>query len=171
MMKKSNYVTKLDTMIDEVITKGTNAETTDSMMKKLLRVQDFLYGTFHNNQCYRNMHPDSNQPVRLYGTAKTHKFQTLENISVVNLKLQIIIDETEMFTYIAAKVISGYLRPLCKNEYSINDTLKIPSMLSSIPLLQHDEEDVSYAIESLFIDIPIEKQSTISLNKYMFIES
>ena len=117
------------------------------------------------------MHPDSNQPVRLYGTAKTHKFQTLENITVVNLKLQIIIDETEMFTYIAAKVISGYLRPLCKNEYSINDTLKIPSMLSSILLLQHDEEDVSYAIESLFIDIPIEKQSTISLNKYMFIKS
>ena len=48
-----------------------------------------------------------------------------------------------MFTYNAAKVISDYLRPLCKNEYSINDTQKFPRMLSSIPPLQDDEEDVS----------------------------
>ena len=45
-----------------------------------------------------------------------------------------------MFTYNASKLI----RPLCKNEYSINDTQKFPSLLSSIPSLQDDEEDVSY---------------------------
>ena len=31
------------------------------------------------------MKPDSNQPVRLYGTAKTHKYETLEAITVANL--------------------------------------------------------------------------------------
>ena len=50
-----------------------------------------------------------------------------------------------------------YLRPLCKNEYSINDTQKFPSMLSSIPPLQDDEEDVSYDAESLFTNIPIQE--------------
>ena len=56
-----------------------------------------------------------------------------------------------------AKVISGYLRALCKNEYSINDTQKFPSMLSSIPPLQDDEEDVSYDVESLFTNVPIQE--------------
>ena len=99
------------------------------------------------------MQPDSNQLARLYATAKTHKFETLEGITVANLKFRPIIDQTGTFTYNAAKAISDYLRPLCKNEYSINDTQKFPNMLSSIPLLQVDEEDVSYDVESLFTNI------------------
>ena len=53
--------------------------------------------------------------------------------------------------------LSDYLRPLYKNEYSINDTRKFPSMLSSIPPLQDDEEDVSYDVESLLTNIPIQE--------------
>ena len=55
-----------------------------------------------------------------------------------------------------AKVISDYLRPLCKNEYSLNNIQKFPNMLSSVLPLQDEEEDVSYDAESLFINIPIE---------------
>ena len=102
------------------------------------------------------MKPDSNQPAHLYGTAKTHKFETLKDITVEKLKFRPIIDQTGMLTYNAAKVILDYLRPLCKNEYSINDTQKCPSMLSSIPPLQDDEEDVSYDVESLFTNILIQ---------------
>ena len=32
------------------------------------------------------MQPDSSQPTPLYLTAKTHKFETLEDITVANLK-------------------------------------------------------------------------------------
>ena len=103
------------------------------------------------------MKPDSNQPARFYGTAKTHKFETLEDITVANLKFRPIIDQTGTFTYNAAKVISDYLKPLRKNQYSINDTQQFPSMLSSIPPLQDDEEDLSYDVESLFANIPIQK--------------
>ena len=65
------------------------------------------------------MTPDSYQPARLYGTGKTHKFETLENIIIANLKFSPITDQTETFTYNAAKIILNYLRMLCKNEYSI----------------------------------------------------
>ena len=71
-----------------------------------------------------------NQPAHLYGMTKTHKFETLEDITVSNLKFQPIIDQTGAFTYNPAKVISDYLRPLCKNEYAINAIQKFPSMLS-----------------------------------------
>ena len=33
------------------------------------------------------MKPDSNQPERIYGTAKSHKIEDLENINVAILKL------------------------------------------------------------------------------------
>ena len=68
------------------------------------------------------------------------------------------------------KVVSDCLRPLCKNEYSTNDTQKFPSMLSSIPPLQDDEEDVSYDVGSLLTNLPI--QETINyIIELMFIKS
>ena len=75
--KKSDYVTKLDTMINGGIMKDTYVETTDNTLKELSQFQDFLYKNFHNYKRYKDVQPDSNQAARLYGTAKTHKFETL----------------------------------------------------------------------------------------------
>ena len=41
-MKKSDHVTKLETVIDGSIMKGTYVKTTDNTLKELLRFQDFL---------------------------------------------------------------------------------------------------------------------------------
>ena len=79
------------------------------------------------------MQSDSNQPVPLYRTAKPHKFETLEDITVANLTMQ---------------------QKLYRIQYSINDSQKFPNMLSSIPPLQEDEEDVSFAVESWVTNIP-----------------
>ena len=49
-MKKSDYVTKLDTTIDDGIIKGTYVETTGNTLKEL---QDFLYRNFNNYERYR----------------------------------------------------------------------------------------------------------------------
>ena len=115
----------------------------------------FIHRKFYNYEQYKNMKPDSNQPACLYGIAKTHKLENLEEITLANLKFWPIIDHTGTTLYNAGKVISDYLEPSCKNECFINDTQKFPSMLSSIPLLQEDEEDLSYVVESLFTNIPI----------------
>ena len=94
IMKKSDDVTKLDTMIDDCIMKGTYVESTDNTLKELLRFQDFLYRNSHKYECYKYMQPDSNQSAYLYGTTKTHRFETLEDITVANMKFQPIIDQT-----------------------------------------------------------------------------
>ena len=61
-----------------------------------------------------------------------------------------------MMTYNAAKVISDYLKPLCKNKYTIKDTLSFADMMKHLPQLP-DEEYVSYNIVSLFTNIPLDK--------------
>ena len=65
IMKTSDYVTKLDTMIEDAIIKGTDVETTDSTLKELWQFQDFLYRDLHNYKRHKVMKPDSNQPARL----------------------------------------------------------------------------------------------------------
>ena len=73
IMKKSDYVTKLDTMIDDGIVKGTYLETTGNTLKEPSRFQDFLYRNLPNYERYKHMKPDSNQPGCLYEIAETHK--------------------------------------------------------------------------------------------------
>ena len=55
VMKKSNYVTKLDTMIDDVIMKETYVEITGNMLKELSRFQYFLHRHFYNNEHYKDI--------------------------------------------------------------------------------------------------------------------
>ena len=60
------------------------------------------------------MRPVRNQPDQLYGTAKTHKFEHLKDITPQNLKCDPTINQTGTFTYNAAKVASNYFKPLCQ---------------------------------------------------------
>ena len=108
-----------------------------------------------------------NQQIRLYtktwrndrrGSSERYLYGTANNIQGFNkekLKFRPIIDQTGTYSYNAAQVISQYLKPLCKNEFTINDTQSFSTDIKNIPPLQENEEDVSYDVESLFTNIPI----------------
>ena len=53
------------------------------------------------------------------------------------------------------------MRTLCKSQYFIDDTQKLPKMLSSILHLQDDEEDVLYNVDSILTNIQETINSTI----------
>ena len=73
--------------------------------------------------------PISNQPGKICATAKTHKFDSLENITIQNLKFRPICSQRGTYTHNAAKVLSDYLKPFCQNEYKINDTQSFASQI------------------------------------------
>ena len=102
------------------------------------------------------MLPSSHQPARFFATAKTHKFENINDMTVDNLKLRPIIDRTGTCYYKTGKVIAKYLKPLTKNEFVITNIQQYPSMLNNVPLSE-DEEDVSYDVESLFTNITIKE--------------
>ena len=68
------------------------------------------------------MRPTSSQPARLSDTAKTHKFTDTKQISINNLKLCPIIDQTVTHLYDCSKIIAQYLQPLVIKKYMIYDT-------------------------------------------------
>ena len=61
------------------------------------------------------MYPHTNQPPKLYGTAKTHKFKDIKDIRKEQIKFRPINDQTGTYTNSTAQVISTYLKSLCKN--------------------------------------------------------
>ena len=113
-----------------------------------------FYLNFYTYKHYKSLYPYSNQPAKLYRTAKTHKFNNIQEINKEKLKFHPIIDQTGTYSYNAAQVISQYLKPFCKNEFTINDTQSFSADIKNIPPLQEDEH-VSYDVESLFTNIPI----------------
>ena len=58
----------------------------------------------------------SNQPGRFFTTAKTHEFESISDITVEQLKLRTIIDQTGTYIYKASKVVAKYLGLLAKND-------------------------------------------------------
>ena len=89
----------------------------------------------------------------MYGSAKTHKFENIEDIT--NLKLRPIMDQSGTMVYKTSQIIAEYLSPLNDSKYIIKDTLKFPSILAENPL-KEDEEDISYDVESLFTNVPVD---------------
>ena len=100
------------------------------------------------------MCPRANQPGRFFATAKTHTFEPISDITLEQLKLCPIIDQTGTYIYKASKVVAKYLGPLAENDYTIRDTLSFPDLLKSAPS-DDNYEDVSYDPESLFTSKPV----------------
>ena len=164
ILNKSDYIRKVNNIIEEGIQQGKYIETTDTTQSDLKHFQEFLYRHFKKSEHYDQMRPVSNQPGRFFATAKTRKFTSLNDITVENLKLRPIIDLTGTYTYNTSKVIANYLRPLSKNQYTISDTLKFPDLLKSADT-NDNCEDVSYDVESLFTSIPVAETIEYILNR------
>ena len=156
IMNKVDYVNKMNQMIESGIEDGTYEESEDTTVEDLKHFKDFLYRNFKSHPKYHKMLPKSHRPARMYGTAKTHKFDSYDQITVENLKLRPIMDQSGTMMYTAAQIIADYIKPLNDSKYIIKDTLTFPSILSENEI-QEDEEDISYDVESLFTNVPIEE--------------
>lgn len=100
------------------------------------------------------MHPVGNRSTRLYRTAKTHKFEHPRDITKGNTKVRPITDEAGTYAYNVSQVI---LKPLCKNEYIINDSQSFSKEFSTLPPLEDVEEHVAYNVQSLFTNILVKE--------------
>ena len=69
-------------------------ETIDTVQSELKHFPGFLYRHLKKSEHSYQMRPVSNQPDRFFATTKTHKFTSLNYITVENLKSRPIIDLT-----------------------------------------------------------------------------
>ena len=86
ILNKSDYIKKVNKIFEEGMEQGKYIETIDTTQSDLKHFQDFLYRHFKRPEHYDQMRPVSNQPGRFFATAKTHKFTSLNDTTVENLK-------------------------------------------------------------------------------------
>ena len=164
ILNETDYINKVNARTSEGISKDKYVQTVNNTHKDLKHFQDFLYRHFYETKYYDGMRPVSNQPARFFATAKTLKFDTIEDINVKDLKLRPIIDQTRTYIYDASKVVAQFLKPLARNEFTISDTLAFPELLKNIEN-SDNYEDVSYDVESLFTSIPIKETIDYIIHK------
>ena len=105
---------------------------------------------------YYEMRPVSKQPARFFVTAKTHKFKSLEEINVDQLKLRPIIDQTVTYIYNASRVTAKCLKRLAKNEFTISDASTFPDLVNNASN-SNEYEYASYDVQPLFTSIPVDE--------------
>ena len=95
IMTREDYNIKLEAMLSDGINQGIYAPTEDTTLRDLKLFQDFLRRNF-KDKCdkYDEMRPASHEPGKLCATAKTHKFNSRDDITVDNLKFRPIISQT-----------------------------------------------------------------------------
>ena len=116
---KQDYIQKLEDMLNEGIKRGTYERSTDMTKQDLETFQSFLYWNLKNHPSCDKMRSKSSQPARWYATAKTHKFNILDDVTVEKLKFRRIVNQAGSATYDAAKVNGEYLKPLALNVKSM----------------------------------------------------
>ena len=145
IMNKIDYQNKIQQMIIDWIRDGINKVTANNTLDDLKTFKNFLCRNFYGKyKHYEKVLPKSNQPGQLYGTAKTHKFNSIEDITLENLKFRPIMAQSGTYTYNTAQVIADYLKPLGRN------TQEFPNLLQQQdPLLPNEEyvlHDVKFPI-------------------------
>ena len=79
---KDNIGHKNVKLLHELLRSSTDIFTNNVYTTKEIHI----HRKFYNYEQYKNMKRDSNQPACLYGIAKTHKLENLEEITLANLK-------------------------------------------------------------------------------------
>ena len=157
-MTRGDYDNKLKAILNDGSSKAIYAPTEDKKLRDLKLFQGFLRRHFKDKyDKYEELIPASHGPRTLYATAKAHKFNPLHNITVDNLKFRPTISQIGAYTYDALRVISQYIKPLCENEYKINDTQTFATMIKNQTPLSPDEEYASYDVDSSFTNIPVQE--------------
>ena len=109
-MNKKDYILKLDNMINEGIQQSKYKWANDKTHEDLEKFQHFLYRNFKDHLKYSDVRQVTNQQARFFATAKTHKFDDHSLINLDDLKFRPIIDQSNTYTYNAAKIVSDYLQ-------------------------------------------------------------
>ena len=104
------------------------------------------------------MYPSGSAPARIYGTPKMHKFFSRDLFP----KLRPIISSIGSFNYNLARFFYDPLSSLVADDYSCKYTFSFVSQIENANL--PGKFLVSYAVTSLFTDIPLQETIGIAIN-------
>ena len=113
---------------------------------------------FFNEIEFDKLYPSGSAPARIYGTPKMHKFSSTDSFP----KLCPIVSSIDTFNYNLARFLCDLLSLLVPSGYSCKDTFSFVSQIKNANVPKRFL--VSYNINSLFTNIPLQETIDIAIN-------
>ena len=123
----------------------------------------FTWSYQADKKTYGKLYPSASHPGLFFGLAKVHKVKDNSN-NVNDLPLRPIISNIGTATYETSKFLAGFLSPLAKNRYTINNTQDFVKRLNRLSI-QTGEKMVSFDVSSLFTNVPLDFTIDVILKK------
>ena len=163
MIPKQDYTHAMDSLFSDP-TKFKPIKT-DPTHRRLISIQNYLRTLVRRGELdkdsYKNIRPRNAKPARAHGLPKIHKaFHQLP-------KFRPIIDTTGTTHYSVGKFISELLQPLTLNEFTLKDTFDTANRIQAISptLFAEGYEFVSFDVESLFTNVPLQRTLKIIIDR------
>ena len=146
-----------DCLLDSGPYQLLNKDPTDRLTQKLSEKLLTLKRNGHKSEAvYNKIRPRQKQPPRVYGLPKIHK---------ANTPLRPIASCVKTFAYDASAFLANILSPLTGNsDFTVTNSAHFASVISSEKIQDH-EIMVSFDVESLFTNVPIEGPVQAALRK------
>ena len=163
LMNKADYHDAMNQLFSDK-TKFTIIKD-DPTLNRLKTVQNYLINLCKSNEITKaekkQMRPISAQLGRAHVLPKIHK--VFANIS----KFRPIIDTTNTPYYKTGQYLSSLLQPLTINDYTLKDSFDAANKIKSVPseMLEEGYQFVSFDVESLFTNVPLNKTINIILDR------
>ena len=163
LIPKQDYTQAMDSLFSDR-TKFRPIKT-DPTHRRLISIQNYLRSLVRRGELdkdsYKNIRPRNAKPARAHGLPKIHKaFHQLP-------KFRPIIDTTGTTHYSVGKFISELLQPLTLNEFTLKDTFDAANRIQAISpaLFAEGYEFVSFDVESLFTNVPLQRTLKIIIDR------
>ena len=157
VMDTDTYRAKMSTLIENGPYQLLNKDLTDRLTRKssekllILKRSGYL-----SEAVYDKIKPRHKQPPRIYGLPKIHK---------VDVPLRPIVLCVNTFAYDLSAYLANILSPLTgKSEYTVTNSAHFVSTVSNETILDN-EIMVSFDVESLFTNVPIDAAVEAALQK------
>ena len=157
VLDTNTYHEKMKTLIETGPYQLLNKDPTDRLSRKLAEKLLSLKRSGHLSETvYNKIRPQHKQPPRIYGQPKIHK---------PNVPLRPIVSCINTFAYDLSAHLADILSSLTgKSEYAVSNSTHFVNTINH-ERIQEKEIMVSFDIESLFTNVPIEDAIKATLHK------
>ena len=157
VLDTNTYHEKMKTLIETGPYQLLNKDPTDRLSRKLTEKLLSLKRSGHLSETvYNKIRPQHKQPPRIYGQPKIHK---------PNVPLRPIVSCINTFAYDLSAHLADILSPLTgKSEYAVSNSTHFVNTINH-ERIQEKEIMVSFDVESLFTNVPIEDAVKATLHK------
>ena len=157
LMDTDTYRAKMSTLIENGPYQLLNKDPTDRLTHKLSeKLLTLKRSGYLPEAVYNKIKPRRKQPPRIYGLPKIHK---------ANVPLRLIVSCVNILAYDLSAYLANILSPLTgKSEYTVTSSAHFVSTVSYETILEN-EIMISFDIESLFTNVPIDTAVQAALQK------